>query len=165
MRASESHLYVMQNAFGRIKIGRSADPERRRRDLESSSGHKVVLVRIFLNRGAEEAIIHQKLREFRCIGEWFLGTAEAKRAICEAVQARLRFCFRHKADHQDAATVLAHREAFLRGFGIEIPLHKLDAVYDAEIEVKEGRMSLDQLNQQRASIGLLPVDKDFRPQP
>ena len=69
--AHRGHLYVMQATDGRIKIGRSGNPNKRRRDLETSSGMKIALIATFKGRGSEEGAIHALLHEYRRIGEWF----------------------------------------------------------------------------------------------
>lgn len=95
------HLYVMQASTGRIKIGRSADPRRRRLALQTSSGQQVALIAVLEGQGHREREIHRKLAVYRGIGEWFLCTKKAKAAICEAVALDLRF-HRHR-NHLDAA--------------------------------------------------------------
>lgn len=77
------HLYVMQKASGRIKIGRSGNPEQRRRSLELSSGQRVKLIAVFEGRGVEERAIHSRLAAFPWIGEWFQSSIKATEAIAK----------------------------------------------------------------------------------
>jgi hypothetical protein len=67
------HLYVMQARSGPIKIGRSADPEKRRRSLQVQIGEPVALIAVLDQRGVEEECIHVLLRRSMChlVYEWF----------------------------------------------------------------------------------------------
>lgn len=85
------HLYVMQASDGRIKIGRSSNPEKRRSDLEGASGLRVWVCAVFEGRGHEERRIHSECAEYRLLGEWFHNTPPAMAAIKRAVGARFRF--------------------------------------------------------------------------
>lgn len=75
------NLYVMQNEFGCIKVGRSVDPWERRRNLCQSEHCKVELVAAFEGGGEDEEAIHIELDEYRLEGEWFDGTGEARAAV------------------------------------------------------------------------------------
>lgn len=74
-------LYVMQNEFGLIKIGRSLDPERRRRSLQSDERCSVALVVSLTGQGHREEVTHLSLSDHLIEGEWFKGTADAQEAI------------------------------------------------------------------------------------
>jgi hypothetical protein len=78
---TSQHLYVMQNEFGCIKIGRSVDPWERRRNLCQSEHCKVELVAAFEGGGEDEEAIHIELDEHRLEGEWFNGLSEARAAV------------------------------------------------------------------------------------
>jgi hypothetical protein len=78
------HLYVMQNAFGLIKIGRSIDPEHRRLRLQTSEHCRIELVLTLKEQGHCEEACHMQLLDHRLAGEWFDGSNEAIWAI-EAV--------------------------------------------------------------------------------
>lgn len=77
------HLYLMQTTSGDLKIGRSGDPERRRRGLECAAGRKVVILRVLADRGDTEADAHQRLAPWRGLGEWFASTDQSRRAVQE----------------------------------------------------------------------------------
>jgi hypothetical protein len=74
-------LYVMQNQHGLIKVGRSLDPELRRRALEYSEECSISLVLVRPNEGHREEEVHLQLGEHRVAGEWFDCTPQARRAI------------------------------------------------------------------------------------
>lgn len=106
MRASNSdYLYVMQAVSGRVKIGRTADPEKRRRSLETASGHRVFLIAALPNMGRRELSIHIRLKAYRLIGEWFSGTPEGQAAIERVVGTRLLFRFVEKPELPEATAI------------------------------------------------------------
>lgn len=78
---TEQNLYVMQNEFGCIKVGRSVDPWERRRNLCVTEHCKVELVAAFEGGGEDEEAIHIELDEYRLEGEWFDGVGEARAAV------------------------------------------------------------------------------------
>ena len=78
---SSQHLYVMQNEFGCIKIGRSVDPWERRRALQHTEHCTVELVAAFEGGGEDEEAIHIHLHDHRLEGEWFDGSDEARAAV------------------------------------------------------------------------------------
>lgn len=80
-------LYVMQNEFGLIKIGRSLDPERRRKAIQNGERCGVTLVAVFQGEGHREEGIHIGLDAYAIEGEWFEGTSTARAAIVDAIPA------------------------------------------------------------------------------
>lgn len=78
-------LYLMQNQHGLIKIGRSLNVEQRRQSLQTSERCSIQIVGIFSKFGDFEEAIHLRLNDFRVLGEWFLGTPEARAAISEGL--------------------------------------------------------------------------------
>lgn len=72
----QDHLYVMQAADGRVKIGRSIKPEERRRALETAAGLRLHLLIVVDGAGAREAKVHSALSAFRGVGEWFRNAPE-----------------------------------------------------------------------------------------
>lgn len=75
------HLYVTQNEFGLIKIGRSHDVERRCRYLARELGCQIDIVAVVPESGHMEEYFHITL-DHHCVGyEWFDGTEEAKAEI------------------------------------------------------------------------------------
>lgn len=79
------HLYVMQNEFGLIKIGRSVDVERRRLTLQSTERCRIQTVEIYTGCGDMEEDIHLDMDDHRLAGEWFDGSDEARAALCELI--------------------------------------------------------------------------------
>lgn len=80
-RPDKQTLYVMQNEVGLVKIGRSLDPERRRRALQSDEQCAVNLISVLIGQGHREEATHLSLSDHLIEGEWFEGTAEAQAAI------------------------------------------------------------------------------------
>lgn len=93
---ASQHLYVMQNEFGCIKIGRSVDPWQRRINLRQSEHCCVELIAAFEGGGEEEEAIHIELDRFRLEGEWFDGADDARTAIEHIFGAdKLQWQFAH----------------------------------------------------------------------
>lgn len=76
-------LYVLQNEFGFIKIGRSLNMPRRVNALSASDGCEIYVVEVCTNCGDLEELLHIELDEHRVVGEWFEGTDEARARIAE----------------------------------------------------------------------------------
>ena len=76
-RRGPDDLYVMQysDSFDAVKIGRSRDVEKRRRDLESGHNFHVTISAVFPGSGCIEATVHKRLQMFRSSAgagkEWF----------------------------------------------------------------------------------------------
>ena len=85
VQPASQHLYVMQNEFGLIKIGRSIAVETRRNNLQQTERCKIEIVAVFDLWGSLEETIHLELEEFRLIGVWFAGDDEARAAIEEVI--------------------------------------------------------------------------------
>lgn len=85
------HLYVLQDATGRIKIGRSGDPKKRCRDLQNASGRKINVVLILPNRGVDEQDVHAALTQYRGYGEWFANSDACRKAIAAALGAEIKW--------------------------------------------------------------------------
>ena len=69
-------VYVMQDADSRIKIGKSVEPAKRLKSIQTGQGRKVSLIREyqFPNEDAAftvESSLHRRLSRFRLMGEWF----------------------------------------------------------------------------------------------
>lgn len=80
-------LYVMQNEHGLIKIGRSVDPEQRRRQLQRLDQCKIELVKVLSSRGRREPAVHRALRKHHIEGEWFEGHDASRAAITRVLRA------------------------------------------------------------------------------
>lgn len=75
------HLYVMQNQFGLVKIGKSVDVELRRRRLSKADNCEITLVHIGEDKGEQERTYLTLLAKYQVYGEWFEGTALSREAI------------------------------------------------------------------------------------
>ena len=65
-------LYIIQSDnFGAIKIGRSKDPQKRLKELQTGNPNKLKLIATFKDKGWLEKILHEKLAKYRLNGEWF----------------------------------------------------------------------------------------------
>ena len=84
-RPDAQALYVMQNEFGLVKIGRSLDPERRRKNLQSGEGCAIAVVAVLDGQGHREEQVHLSLQRHIIEGEWFKGTPTARAAIIKAL--------------------------------------------------------------------------------
>lgn len=71
----------MQNEHGRIKVGRSVDPERRRRQLQRLDQCQIEIVTVLADRGRRELAVHRALRKHHIDGEWFAGDEASRAAI------------------------------------------------------------------------------------
>lgn len=87
----QQFLYVMQAEDGRIKIGRSIHPLKRRQRLQSQVGLRVWLCLAIKGRGSEEGRIHALCAEHRVLGEWFINTDAAMDAIRAAIGEDFEF--------------------------------------------------------------------------
>lgn len=70
----KDHLYFIQSSkTGMIKIGRSKNPEKRLKQLQTGNQNKLRIVATFENIGWREAELHQDLKRWRirANGEWF----------------------------------------------------------------------------------------------
>lgn len=68
------HLYIIQSdVTGAFKIGRSKDPVKRLKQLQTGSPYKLKLICVLHEQGKKEKDLHKRLNESgrRCKGEWF----------------------------------------------------------------------------------------------
>ena len=71
------HLYFIEcEVTGVIKIGISINPEKRLRNLQSSSPTKLKLRAVLANKANWEAPLHQKFADHNSHDEWFFPNAE-----------------------------------------------------------------------------------------
>jgi hypothetical protein len=71
---NDSKLYIMQNQFGLIKIGRSKNPERRKMALQYQLGEEIQIIKILKHYNQEKSI-HKVFHPFNAYHkggiEWF----------------------------------------------------------------------------------------------
>lgn len=96
-------LYVMQNAYGLIKIGRSQNPERRRQQLERQLGCSIALVSRQHGRGLDEEKVHLALQRHHLSHEWFKGSHEARRAVARILKLGPGLAWPYQLDELRAA--------------------------------------------------------------
>jgi hypothetical protein len=95
-------LYVMQNEFGLIKIGRSVDADARRKLLQSQEQCRIELIAVLPGWGDQEERVHIALRDYHLMGEWFHGHREARAAILAAVDLPSETLWRYSINHKAA---------------------------------------------------------------
>ncbi len=78
-------LYVVQNQFGLIKIGRSVAIDQRVANIQKTTRCKLLVVATFSKCGDLEETVHLGAGEFRLLGEWFCGSEKARTAINNAL--------------------------------------------------------------------------------
>ncbi len=72
-----AHLYIVQSAVtGAFKVGRSSNPERRLKELQTGSPYKLKIILVLENQGHRERRLHNRLMGYRSQGtyqgEWFI---------------------------------------------------------------------------------------------
>jgi len=71
MRRKDHLYFIQEKGTGYIKIGRSVDPKRRLRALQTGNGSTLKLVAVFEGQGNLETHLHDTLASWRLKGEWF----------------------------------------------------------------------------------------------
>tara|TARA_B100000035_G_scaffold269211_1_gene242999 strand:- start:370 stop:675 length:306 start_codon:yes stop_codon:yes gene_type:complete len=72
VKMNKDSLYIIQSdVTGMIKIGRSKDPQKRLKQLQTGNPNKLKLIVEFKEQGWKEKILHEKLNKYRLEGEWF----------------------------------------------------------------------------------------------
>jgi len=82
-------LYVIQNQFGAIKIGRSAQPEDRAAQVAQLFRCQVKMVAVFPQNGHKEEWCHVHLAKQSLGSEWFDGQDSTRVRISELLKAPL----------------------------------------------------------------------------
>ncbi|MGX0609044.1 GIY-YIG nuclease family protein [Ralstonia pickettii] len=100
-------LYVMQNMHGLIKIGRSANPAQRQKQLRVVGQCAISLVAVFPSAGHFEELAHSQLGKHRVAFEWFCGDRLARRAVEDLFSEEFVWPFEYQ---QDAATAWIERQ-------------------------------------------------------
>ena len=71
-KMNKDSLYIIQSdVTGMIKIGRSKNPQKRLKQLQTGNPNKLKIIAEFKGEGWKEKIIHERLRMYRLEGEWF----------------------------------------------------------------------------------------------
>lgn len=74
-------VYAVRQPNGLIKIGYTATPEKRIRNLETQGGFSVEILAVVDGTRKIERALHQMLDEHRVEGEWFADCDEVRSAI------------------------------------------------------------------------------------
>ena len=70
--AKKDDLYIIQSdVTGMIKIGRSSNPQKRLKQLQTGNPNCLKLIASFKGEGWKEKLIHEELKRWRKKGEWF----------------------------------------------------------------------------------------------
>jgi hypothetical protein len=78
----QCQVYVIRRPdSAEVKIGISADPVERLRQLQSSHSDKLELVASFAGKAVDERRLHERFKEYRKRGEWFRESSEISRWI------------------------------------------------------------------------------------
>jgi hypothetical protein len=122
MNDAKKHLYVFQDSTGRIKVGRSIDPEKRRKTLQRAGGRRINIVLVLKGRGDEELRIHDALAANRGYGEWFANSDACRRDLCAALGVEIKWTMptqqyvaewrRKKEEEESRAAINASIEAY-----------------------------------------------------
>lgn len=82
---AKSHLYIIQEHDGPIKIGVAGHPIRRLSGLQSGNSRKLNLISVYAGAAADRIAIEiefgLKFQEKRLVGEWFNMTAADAQAF------------------------------------------------------------------------------------
>ena len=71
-KMNNDDLYIIQSdVTGMIKIGRSKNPQKRLKQLQTGNPNKLKLIVAFKGEGWKEKNIHERLDRYRLEGEWF----------------------------------------------------------------------------------------------
>lgn len=80
--SSHKHLYIVRHLdTGAIKIGRSANPQKRLNGLKKTFGGRMVLVGMVADAGMDEKILHKNLSAWALGKEWFSPSFEVLQTV------------------------------------------------------------------------------------
>ena len=99
-KMNNDDLYIIQSDLtGMIKIGRSKDPQKRLKQLQTGNPNKLKLIVSFKGDGWKEKILHERLRRYRREGD--RGSQQVRPAL-QGRLARFSGAFAVKADRAAA---------------------------------------------------------------
>ena len=84
--------FIQSDENGLIKIGSSTDPERRLRELQTSSNAPLRILLTLPGTSEEEALLHERFRNYRQQGEWYLPLKELLDFIYNPVGEMFKWC-------------------------------------------------------------------------
>jgi hypothetical protein len=71
MCKNDSLYFIQSDLTGMIKIGRSKDPQKRLKQLQTGNPNKLKLIASFDRMGWREKALHEHLSKWSLEGEWF----------------------------------------------------------------------------------------------
>jgi hypothetical protein len=77
---SEDFLYIFKSGFN-VKIGRSVDPKKRIKEIQTGCASKLTIALLIPNKGHLERGLHKAFSEWRREGEWFFYSEQIKNFI------------------------------------------------------------------------------------
>ncbi len=79
MAINQSKVYFIQNLYnGNIKIGKSNNPKKRLKSLQTANSNKLSLVATISESYISENEVHKMFSHFRLTGEWFSYSEQIK---------------------------------------------------------------------------------------
>lgn len=83
-------LYIIQSdVTGNIKIGRSKNPHKRLKQLQTGNPNKLKLIAEFKGEGWKEKELHERLSSYRLKGEWF--SYDCAGSIPDSIYERIKW--------------------------------------------------------------------------
>jgi hypothetical protein len=67
----DSLYFIQSDVTGMIKIGRSKNPLKRLKQLQTGNANKLKLIAFFEGLGWREKLLHESLKDWSKEGEWF----------------------------------------------------------------------------------------------
>lgn len=77
---SDDHLYFITNGDG-LKIGRSKNPSKRLKELQTGSASKLEILCVIKNKGFLEKTLHRCFNDIKLHGEWFSNAVRIAKFI------------------------------------------------------------------------------------
>ncbi|HXT81400.1 MAG TPA: GIY-YIG nuclease family protein [Acetobacteraceae bacterium] len=86
-----AHLYVIMGATGDLKVGRSKNPKKRMRSMQTSHSAALRLIGVLRDAGCREKEVHATLARYRVTGEWFRDCDAVRDALNAVFEKELPF--------------------------------------------------------------------------
>jgi hypothetical protein len=71
MKKKDYLYFIQSDVTGMIKVGRSKNPGKRLKQLQTGNPNRLKLIACFENYGWKEKLIHKRLSSWSEKGEWF----------------------------------------------------------------------------------------------
>lgn len=96
-----TYIYVISDKQGRYKIGRSAHPEKRLRQLQTGNSKKLEILAVVKRDVWFEKRLHQMFSLHREKGEWFSLSPEAVEFLLDYLKTKDLTNKKSQDDHQN----------------------------------------------------------------